>query len=163
MGIMNHITEFSSIKATRFCLNRTVDWHSWFKLSLEFCVGDVWLHDAAVKCTVPAIRRFNLPRNMCLECESRSYTERLTTYPINWLFNKQTNHRNYLINQLFACLHVCTVHQQYQSLYYPNNSLNYINRNFVKTNKCLKYFKKLLQHVSDHTGSIIRELYPVLN
>jgi hypothetical protein len=37
---------------------------------------------------------------------------------------------------------VCTVHQQCQSLYYPANALNYINRSFVKTSKCLKYFKK---------------------
>jgi hypothetical protein len=24
--------------------------------------------------------------------------------------------------------------------YYPTNALNYINRSFVKTNECLKYF-----------------------
>jgi hypothetical protein len=39
-------------------------------------------------------------------------------------------------------LHVCTAHQQYQSLYYPTNALNYIIRSFVKTSKCLKYLKK---------------------
>jgi hypothetical protein len=59
--------------------------------------------------------------------------------------------------------HVCTVHHEYLSHYYPTNALSYIKRSFVKTSKCLKYFKKLLQHVSDHTESIIREQYPVLN
>jgi hypothetical protein len=34
------------------------------------------------------------------------------------------------------------VHQQYQTLHYPTNALNYIDRSFVKTGKCLKYFKK---------------------
>jgi hypothetical protein len=28
------------------------------------------------------------------------------------------------------------------SLYYPPNALNYIIRSFVKTSKCLQYFKK---------------------
>jgi hypothetical protein len=35
-------------------------------------------------------------------------------------------------NMTDSNLHVCTVHQQYQSLYYPTNALNYINRNMLK-------------------------------
>jgi len=54
---------------------------------------------------------------------------------------------------------VITVHQEYQSFYYPTNAHN------VKNLELLKHIKimRLLQHVSVYKETIIREPQPVLS
>ena len=45
-----------------------------------------------------------------------------------------------------------------KTLYYPTDAQIY----FVDTIRIIIKYLKMLQHVSDHKGSIIRELYTVL-
>jgi len=54
-------------------------------------------------------------------------------------------------------LHVCTVHQQYQSTFL----LIQLMHTIIKSQKMLKQLKfpQLLRHVSVHSGTIIRELF----
>jgi len=60
-------------------------------------------------------------------------------------------------------LHVCAVRQLRLKHFIVQQMHKYIIRRYnCNYYKIFKKYLKLLQHVSDHKGSIIRELYTVL-
>jgi len=84
----------------------------------------------------PAAWELKHSKNSCTVGVTRN-----TTYDKDWL----------------DTLHVCTVHQQYQSTFFINPTVAH-NYKITGMLKQLK-FSQLLQHVSAHSGAIIRELF----
>jgi hypothetical protein len=110
--------------------------------------------------TPRSCRRAGAMRHLPPVCITASTAHCFATSPDTQSTKVVISHRPRALQTHCNYLHVCTVHQQYQStFYFHNDAHNYKITGILKHLK----FRRSLRHVSFHAGTIIREPFFVLS